>query len=215
MPRPSTDRPQSRGEEIANSTSHGVGFVAALVAAPLLIHRAMPHGWEALAAVSIFGASLALMYLASTIYHALPRTRAKRAFQLLDHAAIYLLIAGSYTPFMVGAVRGALGYVVLALVWTLALGGIAFKAIYRMRYPRFSTALYLFMGWLSLVVAVPIWNRLSAAGIAWLVAGGLAYTVGVVFYANDHRLRFGHFVWHLFVLAGSTCHVVAVAVMAS
>ncbi len=208
---PSTNRPQTLGEEIANSVSHGIGLIAALIVVPILVLRAAPHGWPAVAAISIYGATLALMYLASTLYHALPRTRAKRAMQLVDHGAIYLLIAGSYTPFMVGVVRGALGYAVLALVWTLALVGLAFKAVWRLRYPRLSTGLYLFMGWLALVVAVPLWQSLSVAGLAWLAAGGLAYTVGVAFYHNDHRLRYGHFVWHIFVLAGSTCHVMAVA----
>jgi hemolysin III len=203
-------RPQSLGEEIANSVSHGLGLVAALVVVPILVFRAVPHGRAALVGVSIFGATLAFMYLASTLYHALPPTRAKRVLQLVDHGAIYLLIAGSYTPFMLGALRGALGYGMLAVVWTLALSGIVFKGVWRMKYPRLSTALYLFMGWLALVAAVPLWRALSAADIAWLVAGGLAYTAGVVFYVLDHRVRYAHFVWHIFVLTGSTCHVMAV-----
>jgi len=202
-------RPQTQGEEIANSVSHGVGFVLGLVALPVLVVRAIPHGAAAVAGASVFGATLALLYLSSTLYHALPPSRAKRVFQVLDHAAIYLLIAGTYTPFMLGVLRGRWGWSLLGVIWALAVAGVALKSTIGMRYPRLSTAVYLLMGWLVVIAVRPLWQHMPRWGLLWLAAGGLAYTAGVAFYAAP-RLRYAHFLWHLAVLVGSACHVVAV-----
>lgn len=201
----------SVGEEIANSVSHGVAALAGLVAAPFLIVRAAERGGALSAAgTTVFVATLVLLYLASTIYHALPRNRAKRVFRVLDHSAIFLLIAGTYTPFTLGILRGAWGWTLFGVVWTLAVCGTVMKAVAGMRYPRLSTALYIAMGWLALVAIRPLWLLIPLSGWLWLIAGGIAYTAGVAFYATDHRVRYGHFVWHVFVIAGTACHTVAV-----
>jgi len=204
------ERRQSMGEEIANSISHGVGLVAGAVAAPVLIVAAVRRGDTAfIVGASIFAATIILMYLASTLYHALPENRAKRVFRVLDHGSIYLLIAGTYSPFTLGMLRGTWGWTLFGIVWGLAVVGIVMKSTGRAWHPVFSTGLYLLMGWLAVIAVRPLWTHLPAASIAWLAAGGLAYTVGVGFYAA-RRLRYGHFVWHLFVVAGTTCHVLAV-----
>ena len=158
---------------------------------------------------SVFGATLVLLYTASTLYHALPASSAKRIFRVLDHAAIYLLIAGTYTPFTLGALRGAWGWTLLGTVWGLAAVGVTLKASCGLRAPRWSAALYIFMGWMVLVAFRPLTAHVAIAGVLWLLAGGLFYTVGVVFFAWE-RLRYTHTVWHLFVLAGSGCHYAAV-----
>ncbi|HMU61315.1 MAG TPA: hemolysin III family protein [Gemmatimonadales bacterium] len=202
-------RAQSRGEEIANSVSHGVGFVAAVAVLPVLAVNALQHGSAALVGALVFGVSAVLLYLTSTLYHALTPARAKQIFRVLDHGAIYLLIAGTYTPFMLGVLRGPIGWSLLGAVWVLAIFGIVLKARGGIRYPRFSTALYLGMGWLIIVAAKPFLEAVPVPGLLWLAAGGLAYTAGVGFYAAS-RLPYRHFVWHLFVLAGTACHVVAV-----
>ena len=203
-------RLQSRGEEIANSISHGLGFVLALVAAPVLVVAATRRGTTSdLVAVSVFAAAMALMYLSSTIYHALPRGRVKEAFHVLDHAAIYLLIAGTYTPFTLGVLRGGWGWTLFGLVWGLAAVGVLTKMFAGIRWHGLSTIVYVVMGWLVLIAAKPLWNNLPTAGLLWLLAGGLAYTGGVFFYVRKD-LPYGHLVWHLFVVAGSVCHFVAV-----
>lgn len=202
-------RPQSTGEEIANSVSHGIGFLATLAILPLLVTNALQHGAASVVGAVIFGVSAALLYLMSTLYHALTPARAKRVFQVLDHGAIYLLIAGTYTPFMLGVLRGPWGTALLGAIWVLALFGIVLKARGGIRYPRFSLGLYLAMGWLAVLAARPLWQLMPRWGLFWLVAGGLAYTAGAGFYAAS-RLPYRHFVWHLFVLAGTACHVVAV-----
>jgi hemolysin III len=205
------ERTQSRGEEIANSVSHGVGMMAALAAAPILIVSAAQRGGAAqIVGASIFAAAMVLLYLTSTLYHALPRNRVKQLFQILDHGAIYLLIAGTYTPFTLGVLRGAWGWTLFGLVWGLALAGIVLKAVAGIQYPRLSTSLYVAMGWLAVIAIEPLWLHLPALGLFWLLAGGIAYTLGVVFFALDGRIRYSHFVWHLFVLAGTACHFVAV-----
>jgi len=202
-------RPQSRGEEIANSVSHGVGFLAAVAVLPVLTINALQHGAAAVTGALVFGVSAALLYLTSALYHALTPERAKRVFRVLDHGAIYVLIAGTYTPFMLGVLRGPWGWSLLGAIWVLAIFGIVLKARIGVRHPRLSTALYLAMGWLVVVAAKPLWEAVPISGLAWLAAGGLAYTAGVGFYAAS-RLPYRHFVWHLFVLAGTACHVVAV-----
>lgn len=202
-------RPQSPGEELANSVSHGVGFLAALVFLPVLVHRAEPHGAAAVTGAVIFGGATCLLYLTSTLYHALTPSRAKQLFRVLDHGAIYLLIAGTYTPFALGALRGPWGWSLLGVIWGLACLGILLKALGGIRYPRLSTAVYLGMGWLVVVAAKPMWESVPGWGLLWLAIGGLAYTAGTGFYAAS-RLPYRHFVWHLFVLAGTACHAVAV-----
>ena len=204
-------RAQSRGEEIANSVSHGVGLLAAVAAAPVLIVVAAGRGdGAAVAGASVFAATMLLLYLTSALYHALPDGAAKRVFRTLDHGAIYLLIAGTYTPFTLGVLRGPWGWALLGLVWSMALAGVVLKAVGGMRYPVLSTVLYLVMGWIALIAIRPLWTRLPAWGFFWLLAGGTAYTLGVVFFASDERVRYHHFIWHLFVMAGTACHYVAV-----
>jgi hemolysin III len=202
---------QSRGEEIANSVSHGIGFVAAIVATPFLVVEAVKRGDTGyVVGVSIFAATMVLLYLSSTLYHALPAGKAKRVFRIIEHSAIFFLIAGTYTPFTLGVLRGGWGWTLLGLVWGLAFAGVALKAFERMSHPVISTCLYLLMGWLILIAANPMFERVPVSGLLWLVAGGVAYTTGVAFFVADTRLRYGHFVWHLFVMAGTICHYFAV-----
>lgn len=204
------ERTQSPGEEIANSVSHAVGFLAAIAAAPVLVLSAIRHdGAARITGASVFAAAMVLLYLTSTLYHALPRNRAKRVFQVLDHAAIFLMIAGTYTPFTLGVLRGPWGWTLFGLVWGLALAGVVLSATGGVRYPKLRTGLYLAMGWLILVAIKPLWLRLPSWGLFWLFAGGIAYTVGVAFYAAK-RVRYSHFVWHLFVIMGTACHFIAV-----
>lgn len=202
-------RRQNLGEEIANSLSHGAGFLAALAMLPILVIGALNDGAAAVVGAAIFGATVALLYLTSTLYHALPANRAKRVFQIIDHAAIYLLIAGTYTPFTLGVLRGAWGWTLFGVIWGLAALGILIKSVQGIRYPRLSTAVYIAMGWLVLVAMKPLVSNVPAWGLFWLTAGGVAYTAGVAFYAAN-RMRYAHFVWHLFVLTGTACHFVAV-----
>ncbi len=202
-------REQSVGEEIANAVSHGVGFALSLAAAPILIVRAVGQDGVGLIGGSVFAASMALLYLSSTLYHALPRSRAKRVFRVIEHSGIYLLIAGTYTPFTLGVLRGAWGWALLGAVWSLAVLGTLFTAWGGLKHGAASTALYVAMGWLIVAAVRPLWLHVPAPGLALLLAGGMAYTVGVAFYATK-KLPFGHFVWHLFVVAGTTCHFFAV-----
>jgi hemolysin III len=203
-------RPLTRGEEIANALTHGLGLLGSLVALPVLVVTALARGDALLVAgFSVFGATLVALYAASTIYHALPPSRAKQLFRVVDHVAIYLLIAGSYTPFTFGVLRGAWGWVLSGIVWSLAVVGILLKTTVGFRFPRLSTLLYLLMGWVAVVAFKPLATAIPGAGLGWIVAGGLLYTGGVVFYQRDYRM-WHHTVWHLFVLAGSCCHFVAV-----
>ena len=205
------ERLQSRGEEMANSLSHGFGLLAAVVSAPVLIYAMVNHGSVAnIVAACVFSLTMALLYLSSTLYHALPYGRAKRVFAKIDHCAIYLFIAGSYTPFALGVLHGAWGWSLFGVIWGLAAFGLVLKVFDRLSHPLLSTGLYLAMGWLVLIAAVPLLERVSVAGVLWLVAGGLSYTAGVVFFLTDHRVRFGHFIWHLFVMGGTACHFFAV-----
>ena len=205
------ERPQSFGEEIANSVSHGVALLATVAATPVLIIAAVQRGVaEGIVGASVFSATMVLMYLTSTLYHALPRNRAKQVFQILDHGAIFLLIAGTYTPFTLGVLRGMWGWTLFGLVWSLALTGIVLKIVYGAWYQRFSTFLYLVMGWLVVIALKVLLLHVSTWGLIWLLSGGLAYTVGVVFFLVDERIRYSHFIWHLFVIAGTSCHFIAV-----
>ncbi len=203
-------RHPSPGEEIANSVSHGVGFVLAVAAVPILVVAAAGRGDAAgIVGGSIFGATMVVLYLTSTLYHAWPQTRVKQTFRVLDHSAIFLLIAGTYTPFTLGVLRGGWGWALFGVVWGLAAGGVALKAIGGAKYPKLSVGIYLGMGWLALIAAKPLWLHVPKWGLFWLLAGGMAYSVGVVFYAATN-IRYSHFVWHLFVLTGSICHFFAV-----
>lgn len=202
---------QSPGEELANSLSHGLALVAALVGGPYLIVQAARRADAAfVVGTSIFCATIVALYLASTLYHALPAGRAKRIFKVIDHSSIFLLIAGSYTPFTLGVLYGAWGWSLFGVVWGLALAGIVLKSVGKASNPVVSTGLYLLMGWLVVIAADPLLTHVPAAGLGWLLAGGLFYTAGVAFYATDSRLQFGHLIWHLFVMAGTACHYLAV-----
>jgi hemolysin III len=205
------ERAQTLGEEIANSISHGIGLLSAIAAIPFLLVATAQHGSVAsIVGASVFAATVLLLYGASTLYHAIPRPRLKAIFRKLDHGAIYLLIAGTYTPFTLGVLAGPWGWTLFGLVWGLAAAGITLKACDRMAHPVASTGLYVAMGWLALIALPQLVMRIPEPGLALLAAGGLAYTVGVVFFATDSRVRYGHFYWHLFVLAGTACHFGAV-----
>lgn len=195
--------------EIANGLSHGIGLLAAIAATPLLVVGAVSRGGAAdIVGGSVFGASMILLYLASTAFHLTREPRLRARLQKLDHAAIFVLIAGTYTPFTLGVLGGPWGWTLFGLVWGVAAVGIATKLVAGVRYPRVSLAAYLVMGWLILIAVGPLVTRMQAAGIVWLLLGGLAYSLGAVFYARP-ALRHSHMVWHLFVLGGSTCHFFA------
>ena len=206
------ERPQTLGEEIANSVSHGAGLIAAAAGLPFLFLRASrsARGTGAVVGAGVFAAAVLLVYFASTVYHAWPRGRAKHVLRLVEHAAIFLLIAGTYTPFTLGVLRGPLGWTLFGVVWTLAAAGVVLKTVAGVRHPNLSTALYLLMGWLAVVAIPPLWRGLPHAGFLGLILGGVSYTLGVIFYATDHRLRYGHFLWHLFVMGGTACHFIVV-----
>jgi hemolysin III len=204
------EREQSLGEEIANGVSHGVGFLAAVAAAPVLIFSAVQHDSPAgIVGASVFAFTMVLLYITSTLYHTLARNKAKRVFRVLDHGAIFLLIAGTYTPFTLGILRGAWGWTLLGIVWGIAVVGVVLKSIGGVRYQKLSTILYLVMGWLIIVAVKPLWLNMPSWGLFWLLAGGAAYTAGLGFYAAK-RIRYAHFIWHLFVIAGTACHFIAV-----
>jgi len=204
-------RRQTREEEIANSFSHGLGFLISLVIGPILILDAQKQS-DAFyfAGCCIFVATMAFLYLTSSIYHALPFGPAKQRFLIIEHSAIFLLIAGTYTPFTLGVLKGFWGWTVLGLVWSIAAVGVGLKVFQKIPNVVVSTTLYVAMGWLILIAINPLVARISPHGLQLLLAGGIAYTVGVIFFATDSRLRFGHFIWHLFVLAGTGFHYFAV-----
>lgn len=213
-PAPGVDRDQTLGEEIANAISHGLGVLLAVAALPILVMRAVSHGGVAdVVAAAVFAATMILLYGVSTLYHALPRSlwqgRAKEWLLRLDHAAIYVFIAGSYTPFTLGVLHTGPGLTLLIAVWAAAAFGVAIKLLNRLKHRFVSTALYLAMGWVVVFAAGPLVTRLPAAGLALLVAGGLSYTLGAFVFLLDNKVRYSHFVWHLFVLGGSVCHFFA------
>jgi hemolysin III len=204
-------RPSTRGEHLANTLSHGIGLLLAVYALPFLVLDALhADGGLAVVGATAFGASAILMYFASTLYHAMPHADRNGWLRRLDHCAIYLLIAGTYTPVLLGVLRGDGGWIMLAVIWSLALAGVVFKLVAGARYRRVSVALYVAMGWAALAMIQPLWTHMQAGGLAWLFAGGIAYTVGVAFYLLHERMRYSHLVWHLFVLAGTCCHFVMV-----
>ena len=208
-------RPQTRPEEWANAASHAAGVLLVIVLWPWLAEAALRQGGQrGVAAIGIFAATMVLQYAASAIYHALPHDaawgRAKLWARALDHAAIYLFIAGTATPFTLGLLHGRVGTLTCALIWTLALAGAWLKLRRRLTSERLSTGLYILFGWLALLLAWPDLRQIDASALAWVLGGGLAYLVGAGFFVFDTSIRFGHFVWHLFALAGSGCHVCAV-----
>lgn len=206
----SVRRVQTTAEERANAWSHGVGLALALVGIPILVIGAVRRGDAAdVVGSSVFGATMALLYLTSTLYHLAPPGDRKNWLRRFDHSAIFLLIAGTYTPFTLGVLGGAWGWTLFGIVWGLAALGILVKLTAGPRWPVLSTGLYIAMGWLVVIAIRPLWLRLPGAGIALLVAGGLAYTLGVIFYAQP-RMRYAHLIWHLFVLAGTAFHFFAV-----
>ena len=206
----SKKRTQSRGEEIANSVSHGVGLLAVVVAAPVLIAGAVQQGGVTrLIGASVFVSTVGLVYVTSVLYHALPPNRAKRIFQVLDHGAIFLLIAGTYTPFTLIILEGPLGWAMFGLAWGLALTGITLKLFFTGRFERLSTSMYVFMGWMMVFAIKPLLANFAPEGMAWLIAGGICYTVGALLYSIK-KLPFGHAAFHILVLLGSACHFVAV-----
>jgi hemolysin III len=202
---------QSAGEELANSISHGIGLIGALIGTPILIRAAFRRGSPSfLIGTIIFVVTMLLLYLGSMLYHAWPHTRTKSILQVLDHSAIFWLIAGTYTPFALGPLRGVWGWTMLALIWALAAFGVFVKVIRgTTRHRKLAIALYLGMGWLALFFARPLVFAVPLSALVWLLAGGVAYTTGILFFVNK-RLRYAHFVWHLFVLSGTGCHFAAV-----
>ena len=202
---------QSKREEVANSISHGIGFAASLAAIPILVVSAARNGDAGtIVGGAIFGSAMAVLYLASTLYHAVRPGRAKQLLRRFDHAAIFLLIAGTYTPFTLGVLGGAWGWSLFGIIWALAALGIALDSLPQKKPRILPVVIYLVMGWLCLIALKPLFEALPTNGFAWLLAGGIFYTVGVVFYALDDRVRYFHGVWHLFVLAGSLSHYVTI-----
>jgi hemolysin III len=204
------ERPQSLGEEIANSVSHGIGLLLALAGFVVLLVTTLQRGVVSeIVGATVFATSMVLLYSTSMLFHALPQNRAKRVFQVLDHSAIYLLIAGTYTPFTLGVLHGKWGWILFGLVWSMAATGILLKALGGIRYNTASTLVYVAMGWVVVIAADTVWTLVPKWGIFWLFAGGIFYTLGAVFFLAE-RVRFFHFVWHLFVIAGTACHFIAV-----
>ena len=197
------------GDILANSITHGVGAALALVGATYLIIASTRGSASIIASCSVFASTLVLVYLCSTLYHSLVRTRARHVFHVLDHSAIYLLIAGTYTPFTLVSLRGAVGWTLFAIVWTLAIAGIIFKSFAVGRFAAASTIVYLFQGWVVVFAARPLIHAIGPQGLLWLGVGGAAYTLGVIFFAMD-RIPYFHAAWHLFVLAGSIAHYFAI-----
>jgi hemolysin III len=197
-------------EEIANAVTHGIGALASAAAGAVLVTLATLHGTRMqMVSALVFGSSLLLLYTASTLYHAIPSMTVKRRLKVFDHCAIYLLIAGTYTPFALIGLRGPVGWWLFGIVWGLAAVGVTFKLFFTGRFKLFSTLVYIGMGWMAIFAIKPMMSSIPLPSLMWLLAGGVAYTAGTVFYHNE-RLRYSHAVWHLFVLMGSACHYIAV-----
>lgn len=205
------DSGYSLAEEIANSISHGVGLVLGIIGLILLLTQAEKNGADAIAiaSYSLYGATVILLFLASTLYHAIPNQNAKRWLKKFDHCAIYLLIAGTYTPFLMVGLKSPLAYGLMIAIWSLALLGVIFKMAFAHRFEILSLVTYLVMGWLSLIVIYELAITLSLGGVVLLAAGGAIYTLGVIFYSSK-RIPFNHAIWHGFVLGGSLCHFLAI-----
>lgn len=201
----------SLAEEIANSISHGIGFIFGIVGLVLMLNQAIETqaGITAITSYSLYGGSMILLFLASTLYHAIPHPGAKIWLQKLDHCAIYILIAGTYTPFLLVGLKSPLAHGLMVVIWSLALVGVLFKLAFVNRFEALSVITYLLMGWLSLVVVYQLAMKLSPGGIWLLAAGGIIYSMGVVFYVSK-RIPYNHAIWHGFVLGGSVCHFLAI-----
>jgi hemolysin III len=197
-------------EEIANAVTHGIGFVLSVVGFVILLALAIARGsaWL-IAGCAIYGTTLVCLYAASTLYHSVPEPKIKRALLVCDHCAIYLLIAGTYTPFLLVNLRGPWGWSLLGVMWGLALAGIVFQLCGGREFPILSTSLYVVLGWVGVVALKPILAHVPASGLLWLVIGGLMYCIGVIFYAAK-KIPYHHVIWHVFVMAGSTCHYFAI-----
>jgi hemolysin III len=204
-------RDQSKGEELANSLSHAVGLIAAITGAPFLITHAIQSGdTQFVVGVCVFSLATILLYLASTLFHIIPAGKIKDIFNVIDHSIIFLLIAGTYTPFTLGVLSGAWGWTLFGIIWGLAIIGVTLKALNKASNPIFSNGLYLGMGWIIIIAIEPLIARMPTSGLLWLLAGGIFYSVGIIFYITDSRMKFGHLIWHLFVMAGTVCHYFAV-----
>lgn len=197
-------------EEIVNALTHGLGVVLSIGGGAVLITLAAVYaGAREIVSVAVFTAALVLLYTASTLYHAARHPRIKQRLKILDHCAIFLLIAGTYTPFTIAAIRGGWGWALFGVIWGLAVFGIVFKLFFTGRFKYLSTATYIGMGWLVLVAFVPLSQALTPTALFWLITGGVMYTAGTLFYHNE-RIPYSHAIWHLFVLGGSICHFTAV-----
>ncbi|MBI9071948.1 MAG: hemolysin III family protein [Melioribacteraceae bacterium] len=198
------------GEEIANSVTHGIGAALSIAALTLLVTLASFQGdiWR-IVSFSIYGSTLFLLYISSTLYHSFQNEKVKKVFKIFDHSSIYLLIAGSYTPFLLVSMRSTFGWILFITIWFLALSGIVFKAFFIFRFKRTSTIIYVLMGWLSVIAMPEMIENLHTSGITLLIAGGLTYSLGVIFYIWN-KLPYNHAIWHLFVLGGSTLHFFAI-----
>ena len=202
-----TQNAYAPAEETLNIATHGVGVLIAIVGLIFLIVRA--NGPLEVASVAVYGGTLILMFLASTLYHATTHQQWKKAFKLLDHSAIYVLIAGTYTPFLLITLDGWMSSVGIAVIWSIALFGVVFKCIARQRFPKISVATYLSMGWLVVVFIYPLYKALPGVGMWLLLAGGICFSIGVLFYVAKHK-KFTHAIWHCFVMAGCACHFMAI-----
>ena len=210
LTQPRINRPFTLGEEIFHSITHGIGSGLSIAGLTLLLVMAILYGdIYQIVSFSIFGASLVILYLSSTLYHGSQHPRTKKVFKVFDHAAIYLVIAGTYTPFLLVGLRGTTGWTLLVIVWIIALIGVLFKILFIERFQVLSVVTYLLMGWLCVFVFREMLNSIPMGGILWLAAGGILYTVGVIFYALQ-KIPYMHAVWHFFVLGGSICHYFAV-----
>jgi len=203
---------QNITEEVFNSITHGIGVLLSIAALVLLIMKASKthDGWQITSSV-IYGITLIILYLASTLFHSLMFTRARNFFNFLDHSAIYLLIAGTYTPFTLITLRGPLGWTLFGIIWGLTIIGIVYKLFFLNKWRAFSTALYLAMGWIGVIAIRSFLRDIPPGGLYFLLAGGLFYTIGVIFYIWQ-RIPYFHIIWHLFVLGGSICHFFAILI---
>ncbi len=204
------ERNQTKSEEIANSITHGLFLIAALIAMPLLVAKSIrTENNLIITATSIFAVTVILVYFISTLYHTMPRNKTKETLRIVDHGAIYLLIAGTYTPFALNVIKGNWGWILFATEWLIAIIGMVLLYYTGLKHRRLSLLFYLIMGWLILIAIKPLWISLPTWGLILVFLGGMSYTLGVSFYRISH-LNFRHFIWHLFVILGTTCHIIAV-----
>ncbi len=212
LPADHRDARQPAREELANALTHGIGLIASVCGGAVLITLAakMGDGWQ-LAGAIVYSLSMLLLYTASTLYHASRDLAIKARLKVFDHCAIYVLIAGTYTPVILISLRGPVGWVLFGVVWALAVAGIVFKLFYTGRFKRISTILYLAMGWLAIVAIKPVLHALTPTALLWLLLGGIAYSVGTIFYLN-RRIRYAHAIWHVFVLLGSVSHFISITI---